>query len=193
MTLESFLRRVVAIIEHVGLPYMLTGSLAAAYYASPRATRDVDIVIEVTPEEVDELVRSLDEAALYVDRETARQAVHQRGQFNAIDPASGWKVDWIVRRDRPFSREEFERRRRVEMLDLELRVVSPEDLIVAKLEWAQKGASELQLRDAREILAQQGPHLDRAYIERWIGELGLELEWRRLLEDASPREEEIDA
>lgn len=36
----------------------------------------------------------------------------------------------------------------VELMGLELAMVTPEDLIVAKLEWARKGGSELQLRNA---------------------------------------------
>lgn len=59
MTLESFLRRVVEILESVDIPYMLTGALAAAYYANSRATRDVDLVIAVSLDEVDDLVESL--------------------------------------------------------------------------------------------------------------------------------------
>lgn len=184
MTLEPFLRRIVAIVDEVGIPYMLTGSLASAYYGEPRATRDIDFVIVVSDVELDQLVRSLDEDGLYVSPDAAREARQERSQFNAIDPESGWKVDWIIRKDRPFSRREFERRQRVEFLELELPMVTCEDLIVAKLEWAEKGGSELQLRDALAILLQQGPELDREHIERWVDDLGLEDLWRALLGEA---------
>lgn len=63
-------------------------------------------------------------------------------------------------------------------------MVTPEDLIVAKLEWARKGASELQLRDAAAILAQHGPELDTDHLERWIGELELDPEWERVRDEA---------
>lgn len=184
MTLESFLRRVLAILDAVGIPYMLTGSLASAYYGEPRATRDIDFVIGVSDAELDQLVRRLDEDGFYVRRDAAREARRERGQFNAIDPESGWKVDWIIRKDRPFSRREFERRRRVEFLELELPMVTAEDLIVAKLEWSEKGGSELQLRDSLAIFLQQGTDLDREYIERWVGDLNLEDRWRALLGEA---------
>lgn len=118
MTLESFLRRLVAIVDQVGIPYMLTGSLASAYYGEPRATRDIDFVIAVSDDETEELVYRLDEEGFYVSREAAREARQERSQFNAVDPESGWKVDWIIRKDRTFSRREFERRRRVEFLGL---------------------------------------------------------------------------
>jgi len=184
VTLESFLRRVVGVVDEVGIPYMLTGSLASAYYGEPRATRDIDFVIVVSAAQVVQLVRRLDEEGFYVSGDAAREARRERSQFNAVDPESGWKVDWIVRRDRPFSRCEFERRRNVELLGLELPMVTPEDLIVAKLEWAEKGGSELQLRDALAIVLQRGEELDRDHIERWIDDLGLEDRWRDLLAEA---------
>lgn len=188
MTLESFLRRVVAILDETGVPYMLTGSLASAYYGEPRATRDIDVVIAVSEEEIDALVRRLDAEGFYVSPEAAREALRRRSQFNAIDPESGWKVDWIVRRDRPFSRREFERRRKVEALGLELPMVTPEDLIVAKLEWAGMGGSEIHLRDALAILVQRGEELDRGHIERWVRDLELGERWNALLEEAGGRE-----
>lgn len=186
MSLESFLRRVVSIAQEARIPYMLTGSLAAAYYAEPRATRDVDLVVVLSLDDVEELVRRLEVEGFYVSLQAARDAVRGEGQFNAIDPESGWKVDWIVRKDRPFSRNEFERRRPVEMMDLEVPLVAPEDLLVAKLEWARKGSSERQLRDALEILVHRGTELDRDHLERWVHELGLTREWEMLLEEENP-------
>lgn len=184
MTLESFLRRVTSILEDSGLPYMLTGSLATAYYAEPRSTRDVDFVVEVTLEEIEGFVTALEAEGYYASLDAAREAVAESGQFNAVDPGSGWKVDFIVRKDRPFSRAEFSRRLRVELLGRELPVVTPEDLIVAKLEWARKGSSERQLGDVRSILLQRGPELDRDYIERWVDELGLARQWRAVRDDS---------
>lgn len=122
-------------------------------------------LIAVSREGIEELLRRLEDEGFYVSRDAVREALRRRSSFNAIDPASGWKVDWILRKDRPFSREEFERRRRVELLGMELFMVTAEDLIVAKLEWAKKGASDLQLRDALAILLRGGGELDRGYIE----------------------------
>jgi hypothetical protein len=95
-----------------------------------------------------------------------------------IDPETGWKIDLIVRKGRPFSREEFNRRVRGKLDDLEVSVVSREDLIIAKLEWAKLewaklGGSELQLDDVRTLLDRGEPNLDLEYIERWVEELEL--------------------
>lgn len=159
---------------------MLTGSLAAAFYAKPRATQDIDVVIEASLGQLADLVQQLTDAGLYVSIEAAREASRHEGQFNAIDPETGWKADFIIRKDRPFSVSEFARRRTAIVFGLELSLASAEDLIIAKLEWAQKGESELQLRDVQAILRSQLERLDRAYIERWVHELDLSELWQRV-------------
>ena len=109
--------------------------------------------------------------------------------FNAIDPESGWKIDFIIRKDRPFSRAEFESRRGIEFMGLVLSIAGAEDLIVAKLEWAKLGNSERQLRDVAEIVAVQGSRLDVERIQQWSESLGLEIQWALARELAGPTTE----
>ena len=144
MSITSFLQRVAQILEGAGVPYMLTGSLAAAYYATPRATQDIDVVIDTQEPGLEKLVQGLLDAGLYVGRDAALDAWRTQGQFNAIDPTSGWKVDLIVRKDRSFSRTEFDRRERADLLGIEVSLASLEDVLIAKLEWARMGDSDLQ-------------------------------------------------
>jgi hypothetical protein len=98
--------------------------------------------------------------------------------FNVVDRASGWKVDLIIRKNRAFSRDEFGRRMKLSLLDVPVYIASPEDTIVAKLEWSkQSGGSERQRRDVAGIVATVGQELDRAYVERWVHDLDLADEW----------------
>ena len=180
MTLASFLRQIILVLEEAEIPYMLTGSLAAAYYAIPRATQDIDLVVKVSSEQLPRLVDQISSAGFYVSMAAAKEASAQEGQFNAIDPDSGWKVDFIFRKSRPFSRSEFERRTRATALGIDLVMVTKEDLVVAKLEWAKKGESELQIRDVRAILGTAGPEFDWDYVRRWVSELGLGEQWEPL-------------
>jgi len=95
VTLTTFLQTVIGALDEAGVPYMLTGSLAAAFYAMPRAIQDVDVVIETEQSGLDRLVGRLLKTGWYVDRDAADGAWKGRGQFNAIDPESGWKADFI--------------------------------------------------------------------------------------------------
>lgn len=100
-------------------------------------------------------------------------------QFNAIDAATGWKVDFLVRKDRPFSREEFSRRTRAVLVGTPVWIASPEDTVIAKLEWAASSGSDRQLTDVAAMLDIAGASVDLAYIERWVTALELGAAWSR--------------
>ena len=177
MSLAAFLQKVVDILDEAGVQYMLTGSLAAAYYAVPRATQDIDLVLETEAEGVERLVGDLQAEGWYVDRDAALEALRRRGQFNTIDPDSGWKADFLVRKERPYSLEEFGRRQRISILGIDVAVASVEDVLISKLEWACLGDSALQRRDVVQLLERSWTRLDHTYLQKWITQLGLEAEW----------------
>ena len=179
MNLSALLAGTIAMLERAGVRYMITGSVASSYHGEPRATRDLDIVIDPDPGGINRLVGELEADGLYVDAEAARQALDDRTQFNAIDAATGWKVDFLVRKDRPFSREEFGRRTRANLLGTAAWIASPEDTVIAKLEWAAAGGSDQQLDDVASMLEIGGEALDLAYIDRWVADLGLRATWSR--------------
>lgn len=182
MTLdERSLSGVIKILETLEIPYMVTGSLASSHHGRPRTTDDADLVIEPTRESLERLVAALSEAGFYADADRARDALRDRRQFNVIDTQTAFKVDVIVRKERPFSQAEFGRRQRSELVPgLSVSLATAEDTIVAKLEWARKaGESERQLKDVAGVLDVR-KDLDRDYIARWARELGVLDLWERL-------------
>ncbi|MBI4608359.1 MAG: nucleotidyltransferase [Candidatus Rokubacteria bacterium] len=158
-------------LESAGIGYMVTGSIATNYYAVPRMTRDIDIVVELSARDA-ERVCALFEGDFYVDRNAVREAIATRGTFNMIHHAHVVKVDLIVRKDSEYRREEFGRRRRASVEGHEFAIVAPEDLIISKLDWARDTRSEVQLSDVRNLLTSI-PDLDREYLGRWSERLGL--------------------
>lgn len=181
MSLSGLLRRLTAIFDAESIAYMLTGSLASTLYGEPRSTVDVDLVVVLDAAALGGLLSALPEDRYYVSEDAARDALKRQGQFNVIDLETGWKVDLILRKRRPFSLEEFGRRGRREVLGVELDLVSVEDSILSKLEWARRGGgSERQLRDVRAMVMLQRDRLDAAYIERWAEELGVLDLWREV-------------
>lgn len=180
MSLASFLTTIVRALEEAEIPFMLTGSLAAAFYGTARATQDIDLIIEPESEKLERLVDGLESAGLYVDRQSAREALDTGSQFNAIDPSSGWKADLIFRKAREFSKSEFARREKSEISGIEIALPTLEDLIIAKLEWSEMGDSELQRRDIRELLELAGDSIDEKYLGHWITALELDAAWKRV-------------
>lgn len=55
----EFVKLIASRLDSVGIPYMMTGSMAMAVYSVPRMTRDIDLVVEVKPVDVDKIVSLL--------------------------------------------------------------------------------------------------------------------------------------
>jgi len=175
---------VVAALERAQIPYMVTGSFASSAHGVVRGSRDIDIVITASEQQLRTFVAQFPSDRFYADEYDALDALSHHSQFNIIDFGSTWKADLIFRKPRDFSRVEFERRIPHVIQGVRVYVASPEDILIAKLEWAKIGESERQIEDAAGVIATQGDDLDREYVERWVGELGLQEQWRRARERA---------
>jgi hypothetical protein len=156
-------------LGRLGIPFMLTGSYAMAYFETPRMTRDLDVVVELRSAEVEGLVSAF-APDFYVDADAVAAAVRTERLFNLMHLSSGIKVDMIVRKSTPYRELEFSRRIPAELGGVETWLVSREDLILSKLVWAKDSRSELQLRDVRALLTDT---VDRQYLGQWAGELGV--------------------
>ena len=162
------LRDVGARLEGAGIAYMLTGSMAMNYYATPRMTRDIDLVVALSVAD-SARIRGLFEPVYYVP-DNLEQAIASIGIFNLVHVESVIKVDIIVRKDEAYRRAEFERRTAVDLEGTRIWFVSKEDLILSKLLWAKQSASEMQRRDVQNLLATGA---DRAYLSHWAERLGV--------------------
>ena len=182
MNLAELLAGAIRALNAAGVPFMVTGSLASSFHGEPRATNDLDIVIDPTSATLERLIAGLQASGFYVDAAAAQTALAERAQFNAIG-AGAWKIDFIVRKDRPFSREEFGRRRPADLLGTPGFVASAEDMVVAKVEWAAATDSDRQLRDVAAMLDIGRGRLNLEYIRRWIGALDLRATWDKVAEE----------
>lgn len=167
----SVLTLVTSRLEAAGIAYMVTGSVAVSLYAEPRMTRDVDLVVELQPADTERLVAMFG-VEFSCDADRIREAIARRAMFNLIHTEAVVKIDVIVRKDSPYREEEFGRRRRAEVNGAPMWVVSAEDLILSKLDWARSSRSELQLRDVKNVIAAQ-PALDWTYLDVWAERLEL--------------------
>ena len=165
----EFVKQIAKRLDGAGLPYMMTGSMAMAVYAVPRMTRDIDIVVEFQPKDAGKLA-GLFERDCFVDVDAVRQAAVEQGMFNIIHKEWFIKVDFITRKDEPYRKTEFERRRTIDVESIPVSVVAPEDLILSKLYWAKDSKSELQQRDVQQII-QISRDLDWQYLNKWAADL----------------------
>ena len=156
--------------EQASVPYMLTGSMAMNYYAQPRMTRDIDVVIAIAPNDVDRLA-AVFRPEYYVSEQNIRESLAHESIFNLVHHESVIKVDCIVRKSGEYRKTEFERRQKISIRDFATFIVSKEDLIISKLFWAKDSRSEVQLGDVRNLLASG---YDAVYLQHWTRELGLD-------------------
>jgi hypothetical protein len=157
---------------------MLTGSFASSHHGVVRATQDIDIVISPTVDQIRALIKLLPESEYYADENAALEALKLQRQFNVVDRVTGWKIDLIIRKSRPFSVQEFERRQFVETFGIRLAIATAEDVLLAKLEWAKRGESRRQIEDAAAILKKRADELDMAYVREWVEKLQISSQWQ---------------
>lgn len=161
-------------LERAGIAYMLTGSMAMNFYAEPRMTRDIDLVLALANTDAGIITEAF-EPDYYVPTEALGESIQAEHMFNLIHQESVIKVDCIVRKSSPYRRLEFERRQRIEVRDFSTWIVSKEDLILSKLVWSQDSRSEQQMRDIQSLLA---TGYDAPYVEHWVASLHLSAIWK---------------
>lgn len=161
-------------LDHLGVPWLVGGSVASSILGEPRATADVDLVADLRGRHASPLFQALVET-YYIDEDATKEAIRRRGAFNVIQLASMTKVDIYCSADEPLAREELARRQFVEVDGKRIPCASAEDIILQKLLWFVEGGgvSDRQWRDIRGVVRVQGDALDRAYLERHAASHGL--------------------
>jgi hypothetical protein len=175
MELYDLLARVVETFERLRIPYIVTGSVASMAYGEPRLTNDIDVVAEIREAHVPGLLAAFPPDEYYLS------------EFNIVHPASGLKVDVIIRKETPFDRSRFARARSIRPAKTyEASFSSAEDVIIKKMEFYREGGSDKHLRDITGILKVSGEGIDEAYIVEWADRMELRPIWdaikRRLTE-----------
>ncbi len=164
-------------LERLGIPYAVGGSLASSLHGVMRSTLDVDIVADMKPEHIQPMIAALSKE-FYADAEMMREAIEHHRSFNLIHYETAFKVDIFICKPRAFDRQQLERRRRsIITTDPEqsIYVISPEDTVLAKLEWYRLGgaASDRQWRDVLGVLKVCAGELDLNYLQKWANELNV--------------------
>jgi hypothetical protein len=164
----QLLEKITQALDRAEIPYMVSGSIALNTYAVPRMTRDIDIVIELKKEDIDRFCKIF-ETGFYIDPLTVQEEVKRRGMFNVIDFESGYKIDFIIRKNSPYRQLEFSRRLSTNAYGFDVWIVSIEDLIISKIAWIQELQSDRQIDDIKNLL--QNPMADKTYIQHWCQNL----------------------
>jgi hypothetical protein len=179
MVQSDLLRHLVQTLETLGIPYLITGSVASITYGEPRFTKDIDVVVDLKSSQVADLCKAFPEPEYYCSVDAATQAVRQRSQFNVLQLTTGLKVDIIIAGESAFDRSRLARGIRMPVgVDFAATFAAPEDVAVKKLEYFKMGGSEKHLRDIAGMMKVQAKRVDNEYLSSWIARLGLSAEWQ---------------
>jgi len=180
LTMWDWLFQFLDPLETAGVPYAIVGSVAASVYGEPRATNDVDLVLQCGPADAARLARAFPADRFYVPPEEVIAVELTRpagGHLNVIALESMTKADLypLTPRDEAW----FSRRRRLEVAGRPVWFAAPEAVILHKLRFFREGGGEKHLLDIRGILAVSSAELDRRALEEDVAGQGLTAEWLR--------------
>ncbi|MGH2518087.1 MAG: hypothetical protein ACRDHP_20785 [Ktedonobacterales bacterium] len=185
---------VIDAFEQLGVTYYIGGSVASSRYGIPRSTLDLDLVADLRLDHVQPFVQQLQET-FYVDESAVREAIQWTSSFNLISLSTFVKIDVFIRKTRPYDQEAFQRVRVSPVSEAEesrpVHWVSPEDLILAKLEWYRMGGevSDRQWNDILGVMKLQGARLDLTYLRQWGQSIAVADLLERALVDAGLADE----
>ena len=167
--------------EKLKIPYFVTGAIASIAYGEPRLTNDIDIVVDMSLTHIDAVKSCFSEKEFYLDKNSMREAINRRSQFNIIHPESGLKADVIITKKDDFDQSRFVRIKKLHVSETKSAAfASPEDVIIKKLEYFKQGRSEKHLRDIASMLKISSELIDRTYVSSWAKKLTFSEIWEEL-------------
>ena len=187
MLQPKLLIKVLALLKENQIDYMITGSIVSSIQGEPRATHDVDILVNITRGAIPVLVNAFIPPDYYISQSAIEEAIQHKSMFNLLDTNDGDKADFWMLTDDSFDQSRFTRKREEKILGISMKISTPEDTILMKLRWAKlSGGSEKQFTDALRVYEIQYVNLDLSYIEEWSKTLHITDFWERLKQEAQP-------
>lgn len=171
---EKLLIEIVKILDNLEIKYFITGGFAVSVWGQPRATFDIDIVVKIIEPQAYKLAKAWRDIfkAGYADEDAIKEAIKNKSEFNFIDPNSNLKVDfWVAKENN--NPPEFENRKPEKISGRNVFFISPEDLILSKLQWYKLSDSERHIDDIKSIFQISKERIDKKYLNYWVNKLGL--------------------
>jgi hypothetical protein len=189
--ITDFLKLLLEALEAAGVDYLIGGAVAEWAWGEPRATQDLDVVIDLPIKAVKKFSKELEKRHMLVPAEIMLDTmIENRADIpiNAIHMYTGFKADlYLVREGDELRQSAFQRRTRIDYGPPigKLYIHSPEDLILYKLIYLSISGQPKHSRDIASILYSRKEELDIRYIDEWVMRLGLGSLWKEILDSVS--------
>jgi len=172
-------------MDDAGITYAVTGSVASSIFGEPRMTQDVDVVLICKPNAVTSLAERL-RPRFYAPDDMLIEASRSHGFANVVDNATGLRADLSFKTATGFMGDAIRRRKRQTLgtAGPEFWFVTPEDLLLMKLDWRRNTESAKQWADALSVARIQGTQMDWTYLLEQSQTLGVRKELEKLRDEA---------
>ena len=172
------LKPFIKVLDKLSISYYISGSIASSAFGLPRSTMDIDIVAELQSSHISQLKQNL-ESEFYIDEDMIKEAIDRLSSFNLIHLETAIKIDVFIHKRGSYQDSAFNRRQKDTLVEndksFEFYFSSPEDIILNKLQWYEKGnrVSERQWLDVLGVIKVQGDSLDKDYLINWAQKLDI--------------------
>jgi hypothetical protein len=171
MKSEEIVRRVLDGLDAVKIPYVLVGSFASNAYGVSRSTQDADIVVQMLPGQLNELIKYIG-PEFELEPQMQFETVTGTRKTLLRERESGFAIELFELSSDPHDQQRFARRRQLTVLDRETWILTVEDVLVTKLNWLRLANRTKDMLDIRSVIAVQDDAIDWPYVERWCDEHG---------------------
>ncbi len=180
MKVYDLLKKISISFHSLNIPYFVTGSIASIAYGESRFTNDIDIVADIKKEHIQDIIKYFPEEEYYISEDSIKNAIYHTFQFNIIHPASGLKVDVVIKKNDDFDNMRFSRTNNFKMDGVGVNFAAPEDVLIMKMKYYKSGGSEKHIRDIMSMIKISKELIDFSYIETWVSKLNLKEIWDQI-------------
>lgn len=167
---EQLLKKITSLLQKENIPYMITGAISVIFYGRPRASHDIDFVVEAHEGDINRILQAfslLPQNGFLVDSSAIKDAIMQKFIFQILHLPTMLKFDFWLLKDEPFDQERFRRKQEVTIFGQPMFFASAEDTILIKLLWYKDSKIEKHVIDAAFVYQIQKKNLDKAYLALW--------------------------
>lgn len=178
----QLLKEISSFLSNHQISYMITGAWSSIFYGRPRASHDIDFVVELHAEDLPKISAAFRKLSgeFTVQTKSIEEAVEQKSMFNLIHLPTMLKLDFWILTEEQFDQARFNRRKKVTILGQQMDIASAEDTILQKLKWYQQSKVEKHFIDAAFVYQVQEKNLDKKYLKKWMRILGIENYFQQL-------------
>jgi len=189
LDITGFIKLILEALKASKVDYMIGGAIAEWAWGEPRATQDLDVVINLPIQSIGKFSKELKKRDMLVPADIILDTIAEDRAdvpLNAIHMHSGLKADlYLMREGDALRQRSFQRKILIDYGPPigKVYVHSPEDLILYKLIYLGISGQPKHARDIAAILKANRDKIDFDYIEEWVVQLGLGSTWKELKDD----------